>query len=294
MQKMNQLTIFTPAYNRAYILPELYNSLIRQTDRRFKWMVIDDGSTDNTKELVERWKKDKEIDITYIYQKNSGKAAAHNRAAALCDTDLFTCVDSDDQLTDDAVAVTLKAARKLKNRIGLVFKKKKHSGEIISRWPDELRISTLKEAYSKYGAAGDTMLVYRTQELKKFEFPSFSGEKFVPEAYLYDKLDQEGKLLFIHKALYICDYLSDGYTRSMSRIIRENPQGYLAFIEQRLYMDESMKERLMDTIRYTAISISSKRREMIRQSVYPILTFLSFPAGILFYIIRYRKNSLFR
>ena len=87
------LTVFTPTYNRAYILGELYESLLRQTDKRFMWLIVDDGSGDNTKELINGWKNDNKIAISYFYQKNGGKSLAHNLGVEKCSTELFTCVD---------------------------------------------------------------------------------------------------------------------------------------------------------------------------------------------------------
>ena len=100
---MKKLTIFTPTYNRAYCLPELYESLLVQNKEDFVWMVVDDGSTDETKKIIDKWICDGKINIIYIYQQNSGKMSAHNRAVKECNTELFMCLDSDDKLTDGAV-----------------------------------------------------------------------------------------------------------------------------------------------------------------------------------------------
>ena len=100
---MKTLTIFTPAYNRARTLPRTYESLLRQTCKDFEWLVIDDGSTDGTRELVEDWIKEKKIPIRYIHQKNQGMHGAHNTAYRNISTELNTCIDSDDYMPDDAV-----------------------------------------------------------------------------------------------------------------------------------------------------------------------------------------------
>ena len=97
------LTIFTPAYNRAYTLHKCYESLKRQTNKNFKWMIIDDGSTDNTVDLVAKWKEKSDFEIIYIYKQNGGMHTAHNTAYQNIDTELNVCIDSDDYLTDDAI-----------------------------------------------------------------------------------------------------------------------------------------------------------------------------------------------
>lgn len=104
---MKYLTIFTPTYNRSNLLLHLYKSLCEQINKDFLWLIIDDGSKDNTKELVDTWKKENKIKIQYIYQKNSGKHVAHNKAVELCNTELFVCVDSDDILTNNAVEIII-------------------------------------------------------------------------------------------------------------------------------------------------------------------------------------------
>ena len=116
-----KVTVFTPAYNRAYTLGRLYESLLKQTDKRFCWLIVDDGSTDQTEELVSNWIKENRIDIEYYKQENQGKPAAHNTGVELTKTELFTCVDSDDYLTDNAVGEILNAwERKTDGCIGIL------------------------------------------------------------------------------------------------------------------------------------------------------------------------------
>lgn len=102
---MKTLTVFTPTYNRAFCLDQLYNSLCRQTSDDFTWLVIDDGSTDNTEDLVKGWIADGKIEIRYHKKPNGGMHTGHNAAYRLIDTQLNTCIDSDDFMPDDAVAV---------------------------------------------------------------------------------------------------------------------------------------------------------------------------------------------
>jgi glycosyltransferase involved in cell wall biosynthesis len=105
--KPHKITVFTPTYNRAYILDRVYKSLINQTNKSFVWLIVDDGSTDNTESLVKKWIKEDKIEIKYYKQKNGGKQRAHNKAVKLTDTDLFICLDSDDYFTKDAIEILL-------------------------------------------------------------------------------------------------------------------------------------------------------------------------------------------
>ena len=284
-----EVTVFTPTYNRAYILPKLYDSLKKQTCKDFIWLIVDDGSEDNTKKLVDSWIEEKKIEIKYYYQDNSGKSQAYNLAILKCDTLLISCVDSDDYLDDDAVEEIINDYKQSNNAIGLVYMRRRADGTMISKWSSKLEYATLREAYSRYGIFGDTMLVYDTKIIKKHSFPKFKGEKFVPESYLYDQLDRYGVLKFIHKAIYICEYLPDGYTHSMAKVIKSNPEGYLAYINQRLDMDRLLIDICSDTIRYCAVSISANKKKIITSARRPLITAILFPLGIAFYRLRYKN-----
>lgn len=100
---MKTLTVFTPTYNRAHTLGRTYESLLRQTDQDFEWLVIDDGSTDNTRRLVQGWIAEDKIPIRYIHKENGGLYTGYNTAYANIETELCVCIDSDDYMPDDAV-----------------------------------------------------------------------------------------------------------------------------------------------------------------------------------------------
>lgn len=284
-----KLTIFTPSYNRANTLPRLYQSLINQTVKDFCWQIVDDGSIDETEGLVTNWINEKKISINYFKQTNQGKPFAHNKGVELTQTELFVCVDSDDYLVSNAVEKILWCWNTAQeNDVGiLAFKSTKNKPITRIRKGGTGRRTTLKNAYDHLGLVGDSMLVFRTEILKKFSFPKFDGEKFVPEGYLYDKIDQEGKLILLEEYLYVCEYLDDGYTKNMAKLLKNNPNGYFAYIEQRLKIDKTPKEKMLDSIRYVAMS-KARKRPIIKDSVYPMYAILAYPMGILFYHKRYR------
>ena len=157
---MKTLTVFTPAYNRSNTLVRTYESLCRQTSKDFCWLIIDDGSIDDTKEIVLKWIQENKIDIRYIYQNNQGMHGAHNTAYRNIHTELNTCIDSDDYMPDDAV-----------EKIISYWKK---NG---SKFPEQVKETTLK-AFYEGGGTGDKKLVYRTDVIKKYpEYPIFEGVK---------------------------------------------------------------------------------------------------------------------
>lgn len=282
------VTVFTPAYNRGYTLGRLYNSLLRQTDKRFCWIVVDDGSIDNTEDLVLSWAQENKIEIHYYKQKNQGKPSAHNKGVELTETELFTCVDSDDYLKDNAIEEIITSWENHPDDcIGILgYIEREKEGVLTSCSDDTVTKGTLRYLYD-HGLSGDTILIYRTDILKKYAFPKFEGEKFIPEAYLYDLLDREGELMLLRKSLYVCEYLPDGYTAGMAKLLYRNPEGYFCYINQRLRFDTSLKQRLADSIRYDAMAIAHKRKGFIRNAVYPFYALLAYPAGWIFYKKRY-------
>lgn len=284
------VTVFTPTYNRGYTLERLYESLLRQTDKRFCWLIVDDGSTDNTKDLVGAWIQENKISIEYYQQENQGKPTAHNKGVKQTKTELFFCVDSDDFLTDDAIFLICQAwENHPQNCIGILGYKMKIQGDVITKFNnDNVKQGKLRLLY-EHGLSGDVALIFRMNVLKKYCFPKYEGEKFVPEAYLYDLMDQEGELLLLKDVINICEYLSDGYTAGMAKLLYNNPQGYFGYINQRLRFDKTIKQRFADSIRYDAMAIAHKNSKIISGAVYPGYALLSYPAGWLFYKMRYKK-----
>ncbi len=240
------LTIFTPTYERVKLLSRVYESLLRQTCHEFVWLIVDDGSTDGTGQLVQEWQKEQKITIRYEYCENGGKMRAHNTGVRLCDTELFLCVDSDDYLTDTAVEeiMGLWEHKRAKEYAGIVA----HKGEdektplFHEEFPD-VTVSTLGNLYHS-GFHGETTLVFRTEILKKYLFPEIPGEKYVPEDYIYDKIDKEYQLIVLPKVLTVCEIVTGGYTEGAAKLRRENPTGWFLYYEQRASWEPVSVRRL--------------------------------------------------
>lgn len=288
---MHKLTVFTPTYNRAKLLPRLYNSLLNQSCLDFEWLIVDDGSTDNTKELVEQWIMDDKISINYYKQENQGKYVAHNFGVNKCKTEFFICVDSDDWLVSDAIGLILDSLHTLKSLdiVGLVSYRGKNQFEIIqNEFPENLKFSTLNNLYNQ-GFKGDTSLVFKTNILREYMFPE-SNEKFFPEQYIYDQIDHKYLLYVLPKIIIVCEYQIEGYTNNIYKVIKQSPNNYILTLNQRLKFDDCFKEKCKDTIRYVAISMASHKKKFIAESVYPYLTILLLPFGWLFKKLRYDRN----
>lgn len=225
-----KLTIFTPTYNRGSYLKKLYLSLCKQNNKNFCWLIVDDGSTDNTKQIVDEFISEKKIDINYVLQPNGGKHVAHNLGVELCKTELFFCVDSDDYLTTNAVQEVLDiwntlSVNEIEKISGIVAYRGTSDMNIIgTEFPDTLSVSPLNYLYSN-GKKGDTALIYRTEVLRKYPFPVFVGEKFLRENIAYDLIDEKYSLLILRKIIYICEYLDDGLSKNSTKYEMESPNG---------------------------------------------------------------------
>lgn len=294
MNKM--LTIFTPAYNRAYTLHKCYESLNRQTNKNFKWMIIDDGSTDNTDDLVAKWKEESDFEIIYIYKQNGGMHTAHNTAYENIDTELNVCIDSDDYLTDDAVEIIISEWEKVRNEklAGLGALNIFESGEIIgSKFPENIKSSKYFDIYNKYGVVGDKKFIYRTELIKKFPYPEFEGEKYVGLDYKYKKLDKDYELALINKVVCVVEYMEDGSSRNMLRQYRNNPRGWCFFrVENLKIPNTSLKFKFKESIHYVSSSLMIKDNNLFKMTPYKSLAVLAFPFGYLLkaYIVAKTNN----
>jgi glycosyltransferase involved in cell wall biosynthesis len=297
---MNQptLTVFTPAYNRAHTIGRTYDSLCRQTCKDFEWLIIDDGSTDNTRNLVEGWMAENKIPIRYIYQENQGMHGAHNTAYKNIFTELNTCIDSDDWMPDDAVEIIInkwkdEGSEQYAGIIGLDYA---CSGILIgTEFPPTMQKTTLLGFYRR-GGKGDKKLVYRTDVVNKYpEYPIFSGEKYVGLSYLYMLIDQDYELLTLNKPLVIVDYQLEGSSYNMYKQYWNNPKG-LAFL-RREYMPyaKGLIEKYKVNVHYVSSSIMCKDWLFLKKSPLKILTFSAIIPGIVLYLfIRYKvsRNKL--
>lgn len=226
------ITVFTPIYNREILIKKLYKSLISQTNKEFVWLIVDDGSTDGSRQVIESFCKEKIIDIKYIYQNNMGKYIAHNTGVKNCMTDLFVCVDSDDILLPEAVEKTLEKWKVIQNKdkiCGIVSPKKIQNMGGLMDCPPEY--SSLMDLYNKGILRGETMLVFKTKILKNYLFPEISNEKFMSESVIYEQIDYKYKLAIQNEFLYEAEYQNDGLTRNIDLVHWKNPYSTLLSYE---------------------------------------------------------------
>lgn len=292
---MPLLTVFTPAYNRAHTLPRTYESLCRQNCKEFIWLVIDDGSTDATAELIREWQsRDNGFEIRYEYKTNGGMHTAHNKAYELIDTELNVCIDSDDCLADGAVEKILRKWSEIRDYdyAGIVGLDADFHGNLIGKdFPADVRETTLTDYYAA-GGAGDKKLVYRTNVIKQYPpYPVFEGEKYVALAYKYRLIDQDYRLAVLNEVLCNVEYQSDGSSNNMWRQYLNNPQGFAFWRTIQAKTATSKFELRKNCIHYCASKILAGRQgKKVEPFPYRNLVRVCMPFGWILAWCIYRKN----
>lgn len=236
------ITVFTPTYNRSYIILELFDSLMKQTYRNFEWLIVDDGSTDDTEQVINKLKEKAEFDIRYYKKENEGKHIAINYGAKWANGEWFFIVDSDDKLVKDALLLVSKYCLQIEknHKYAGVVGLRGNSAEVpILSWHNEKRNRKKKELLSKkfidadaieyffrMNIHGDHAEVVRTDVLRKYPFPKYGNEKYLTEGYLWYTLAIEGYLFrWFNQVIYITEYLEDGLTHNGRKVAMKNPVG---------------------------------------------------------------------
>lgn len=256
------ITVFTPTYNRAYILPKLYESLCRQTSKAFEWIVVDDGSTDKTTELVKAWEQEDKVKIKYIKQENQGKHIAINTGVNHSSGELFFIVDSDDFLKDDAIekiSTFWKESDPDTNISGIIGYREFFDGRLVGKpLPSDVKRCKFRETWSKYGSSGDKVVIYKTNVLKKYSFPKFGNEKFLGEGFVFNQIDDEYDMLIMTDRIYCFGYQEDGLSQDFRKLYRNNPIGFLMWYEQQLTYSNTIKSKIKTTAHILNLGLKTK------------------------------------
>lgn len=291
------LTVFTPTYNRAYTLKKCYESLVQQTSKNFVWQIIDDGSTDDTKKIVETFVKEQKIPIKYYYKDNGGKVSAINFSLDVTDTELWVCLDSDDYFTPNAVECIEKEYVEIvnnKNICGLFGLRattdiKPMGGKYI---PNSLKYSTQFNIRYILGIKPEYVQVYKTYIIKSYPYPIFEGEKFFPLSYMSDQLDQKYEYKILNDLIMVCEYLSDGITKNHLALVRKNPCGYREFKRQQIeFFTKPLWFTIKNYIALNAIMYFSSyniQDVVLNSSKKKLLLFLMRPLGFIYYLLKFK------
>lgn len=248
------VTVFTPTYNRAYILPILYESLKKQSCKDFEWLVVDDGSTDNTYNLFVNWQSENIVPIRYFKQPNGGKHRAINYGIKEAKGELFFIVDSDDILPPASIQIIIGQYLPIKNDMsfgGICGLRAYHSGERIGGECDfGILDCTSLDFRFKYHIKGDMAEVIRTNVFKEFPFPEIEGERFCPEALVFNRIATKYKLRYFYKKVYMCEYLDDGLTASIVKVRMKSPQTSTMYYSELFHMPISFVQKIKAAVNY--------------------------------------------
>lgn len=278
------LSIFTPTYNRVDKLSRLFESLMNQTVFDFEWLIVDDGSTDNTENLIKQFQSQNKFPIIYYKQQNGGKHTAYNKALTLARGDFFFCVDSDDWLKEDAIGNLLSAISQINENQFIVAYKSDSSGALLSNtFPQNCKKTTLQQLSEQFGCRGEFSLVFPTKLVRQFPFPIFKNEKFVTESVVYDQINNVANILLLPQVLTICEYQPEGLSYNLNKIMKQNPAGYCLYFMQRIDMQKNFKNKIATAGKYNCFKIFAKSQKSIYNGEHKLLVFLSKPVGILFW-----------
>ena len=295
--KLHRLTIFTPTYNRAHTIERTYHSLCRQSCKEFDWLIIDDGSTDNTASIVKAWVAENKIPIRYVYKENGGLYTGYNVAYSLIESELCVCVDSDDYMPDDAVEKIYRCwiergGEQYAGLIGLDFHL--DGTPIGGYFPTGLDNVWFMDLYIKKLHLGDVKPVLRTDLMKTVApMVGFEGEKNFNPAYMMMQVCDRYPILLLNENLCFVDYQT-GLDSMSARIWKQYRNSPHSFQKQRILelqlVHNSWKNRIRVAIHYVASSLIAHDKGWLRKSPRKWITLLVSPMGLVLYLLILYKS----
>lgn len=268
---MNEITVLTPTYNRADQLQNLFESLQKQIEKRFKWLIVDDGSQDNTEEVVKSFLKKTDFEINYIKKENGGKHTALNVGFQMIDTYLTFIVDSDDVLTTNAIEEVYCNIETIKENdlCGVAYLRGYSEKECIGKlFPKSEVIDNDINIRLKCNVSGDKAEIWRTDILRQYQFPVFENERFQGENYVWWQIARRYNMLYINKIIYITEYLDGGLTKSGRAMRMRNPLGGMENSKMAFYPEFPLKTKIKCGLLYDVYGYQAKwsLRKIIKNS----------------------------
>lgn len=294
---MPYFTVFTPAYNRGYIISSLYDSLMAQSFTDFEWLLVDDGSDDNTESLVRQWmsSQDNRVRIRYMKKENGGKPRAINLGVSMARGKFFFMVDSDDRLHPDALAKMHRWCCEIENKpdyIGAGAARGYADGEYIKGSAPYVNgqgyIDATNLERSVYNLDADMCEAYKTDVFRQYPMAEWEGENFAPEQIALNEIALAGyKLRWHAEIIYYCDYLDDGLTKGSRRLEKNNPMGYAMMYNHMLkYPGLSGWQLFHTACQMTALSFYGRHPKYLMESNNKRMSALAFLPGMLLSVRR--------
>ncbi len=252
-------------------------------------MVIDDGSTDGTDELIAKWIEEKKVDVQYHYKENGGMHTGHNLAYQLIETELNVCIDSDDFMPDDAVGLIISRWNNIvdKSKIaGIIGLDNDAEGKIIgTKIPENLVKGSLYEIYNNHKVTGDKKIILRTDVVREYpSYPEYEGEKLVPLGLLYLMIGNEYDFIYSNDVYCTVEYQQGGSSNSILNQYRQSPKGFAYARKTKLKYDKSFKDQFRVYTHLISSSFFAKDLSLAFKGVNPLLCLLAYPFGILLHI----------
>jgi glycosyltransferase involved in cell wall biosynthesis len=264
------LSIVTPTFNRANTLPRTFESLKQQTVAPHEWIIVDDGSTDGTRDLVSDWQRFSPFPIVYLWQENSGKPSAHNLGVKTSRADLVAILDSDDWCEPNAVQRLIELWHEIpegerEGFTGISVHSADVNGHLIgSFFPQSPIDSTLAEMAERGWLSGDKWGFHRRDVLLQFPFPVIQGEKFVPEGLVWNRIGNAYRMRFVNEVLNRKEYRADGLSRGRWRNLMRSPKGFQIYYAERAQQSHSFKARTYATANNVRFSLHAARADGVR------------------------------
>ena len=293
---MKLIAVITPTYNRAKLLPRLFESLKNQESANFNWYIIDDGSTDNTEELVKSFKSDN-FDINYIKKENGGKHTALNTAMQKVLEELSFIVDSDDYLTSNAIKVIEEDYNLISNNndiCGIGYLRCYNDMSVVGKEYTQNGIteSFISQRINK-NIYGDKAEVFKTEILKNYPFPVFEKENFVSESTVWCDIALKYKMMFFNKKIYICEYQADGLSSGVHKRLFNNPNGSVACYLKMSTKPFKLKYKIKYTIAFSmyAFRAKIKVKKQYKMANSKFIYICTFPVAFMFYKLRQKRYA---
>lgn len=280
-------TVFTPTFNRAHTLPRVYESLKGQTFTDFEWLVVDDGSTDGTRELIERWLSEAPFRVRYFYQPNSGKHVADNLSVREALGRFHATLDSDDWYLPHALETfisvweTIDPAER-EQFVGVVGLCAAPSGAVIGTpFPADPLDTNYSEAYSRHRVVGDKAGMGRVDVVRRFPHPVIPNEKLTIESIAYQRIARDYRIRCVNKILKVNDYRPGGLSSRSRENFRQNPRTAKLFFRQQLDEPSNIAPRARFYAQHTRYSLhAGALLESLRESPSKLLWILTLPLSI--------------
>lgn len=290
------LTIFTPTYNRANLLSRVFKSLQQQTSFDFEWLLVDDGSTDKTETIIEEFKREPTtFPIRYFKQENGGKHRAINFGVKKAEGAYFLILDSDDFLhnyTIEKIKPMLLKVKAEDNLAGIAVRRAYKDGTIVgNEFSNPISTSSLNIRY-KYHITGDLVEIFKTNILKEYPFPEYEGEKFCPEALVWNRIAQNYNLKFFNAGLYVTEYIEGGLTEKIVKIRMQSPQASMLHYAELASYDIPFKEKIKAGINFWRFAFNAKQISFFKKTKKIGLFYIAvLPLGYLMHLNDKRNNK---